>query len=141
MLGQGWLSQWERVGRRLEDVRAVYKGAPGGTDAAIDAVLPFFETVHHLKDWLTNDPASGVTTAEVHTLIDGSPALQLCADLANGSKHFKLDPQHRTQTGTTPRQSRGTTSSYSSARAPQRTASTLRPVARSTTSWRSPKKL
>lgn len=99
MLGQGWLSQWERVGRRIEDVRAVYKGTPGGTDAAIDAVLSFVETVHHLKDWLGNDPASGVTTAEVRTLIDGSPVLKLCADLANGSKHFKLDPQRRTQTG------------------------------------------
>lgn len=99
MLGQGWSSQWERVGRRLEDARSVYKGAPGGTDAAIDAVLSFFETVHHLKDWLRNDPASGVTTDEVHSLIDGSLVLKLCADLANGSKHFKLDPQRRTQTG------------------------------------------
>ncbi|MFF3334137.1 hypothetical protein ACFYWX_32080 [Streptomyces sp. NPDC002888] len=52
MLDQGRLSQWARVGRRLEDVQAVYKGAPGGTDAAIDAVLSFLETVHRLKDWL-----------------------------------------------------------------------------------------
>ncbi|KUN58413.1 hypothetical protein AQJ54_41835 [Streptomyces griseorubiginosus] len=62
-------------------------------------VLSFFETVHHLKDWLTNDPTSGVTSSQVHSLIDGSPVLKLCADLANGSKHFKLDPQRRTQTG------------------------------------------
>jgi hypothetical protein len=31
----GWQSQWERVQRRLDDVRAVYTGRPGGTDAAI----------------------------------------------------------------------------------------------------------
>ncbi|MGI3202496.1 hypothetical protein ACRJ4W_37290 [Streptomyces sp. GLT-R25] len=99
VLGQGWSSQWDRVGRRLDDVRTLYERAPGGTDAAIDAVLSFFETVHHLKDWLTNDQASGVLTADVHDLLDGSPTLKLCADLANGAKHFKLDPTRRTQTG------------------------------------------
>lgn len=90
MLGQGWQSQWERVGRRLEDVRGVYAGTPGGTDVAIDKVLSFFETVHALRDWLWNDPASGVTKDDVHTLIGGSPLLQVCADVANGSKHFEL---------------------------------------------------
>ncbi|MFE7898339.1 hypothetical protein ACFU3E_12640 [Streptomyces sp. NPDC057424] len=99
MLGQGWSSQWDRVGRRLADVRTVYAGAPGGTDAAIDAVLSFFEAVHHLKDWLTNDQESGVQTTDVHGLINGSPTLKLCADLANGAKHFKLDPNRRARTG------------------------------------------
>jgi hypothetical protein len=90
MLGQGWQSQWERVQRRLHDVRAVYTGRPGGTDAAIDTVQSFFEAVHHLKDWLRNDPSSGVTKAAGDFLIKGSTTLQLCADLANGSKHLKL---------------------------------------------------
>jgi hypothetical protein len=96
MLGQGWQSQWARVERRLEDVRAVYTGREGGTDAAIDAVVWFFQTVHHLKDWLGNDPASGVTKADGDLLIGGSSELQLCADLANGSKHLRLT---RSRTG------------------------------------------
>jgi hypothetical protein len=87
MLGQGWQSQWERVQRRLDDVRAVYTGRPGGTDAAIDTVQSFFEAVHHLKDWLRNDPSSGINKAMGDKLINGSLVLQLCADLANGSKH------------------------------------------------------
>jgi hypothetical protein len=52
--------------------------------------LSFFEAVHHLKDWLRNDPASGITKADGESLIDGSPMLKLCADLANGSKHLVL---------------------------------------------------
>ncbi|WP_326718888.1 hypothetical protein OHT59_04725 [Streptomyces sp. NBC_00243] len=81
-------------------MRTVYAGAPGGTDAAIDALLSFFETVHHLRDWLANDQASGLLMTDVHAdLIDGSPTLQLCADLANGAKHFRLDPNRRAQTG------------------------------------------
>jgi hypothetical protein len=90
MLGQGWQSQWERVQRRLDDVRAVYTGRPGGTDAAIDTVLSFLEAVHHLKDWLQNDPSSGIAKAAGDSLINGSTTLQVCADLANGSKHLKL---------------------------------------------------
>ena len=58
MLGQGWQAQWARVHRRLDDVRAVYAGRPGGTDAAVDTVQSFFESVLHLKDWLGNDPLS-----------------------------------------------------------------------------------
>jgi hypothetical protein len=90
MLGQRWQSQWERVQRRLDDMRAVYTGRPGGTDAAIDAVQSFFEAVHHLKDWLRNDPSSGITKDDVDKLINESLVLRLCADLANGSKHLAL---------------------------------------------------
>jgi hypothetical protein len=69
---------------------AVYTGRPGGTDAAVDTVQSFFESVHHLKDWLGNDPSSGVTKADGDSLINGSQVLPLCAGLANGSKHLKL---------------------------------------------------
>ena len=74
MLGQGWQWQWGRVGRRLAEVRTVYTGAPGGTDAALDRVLSFFETAYHLKDWLRNDPTSGVNKTDVHTVSSFSSA-------------------------------------------------------------------
>jgi hypothetical protein len=66
----------------LDDVRAVYTGRPGGTDAAVDIVQSFFESVHHLKDWLGNDPSSGVTKADGDRLINGSPVLQDLAEAA-----------------------------------------------------------
>jgi hypothetical protein len=90
MLGQGWQLQWTRVQGRLKDVRAVYAGRAGSTDKALDATLCFFEAVHHLKDWLGNDTSSGLTKGDGDALINGSPMLQLCADLANGSKHLVL---------------------------------------------------
>lgn len=74
----------------------MYEGAPGGTDVAIDTVLSFFEAIHHLKDWLVNDPMSGITKNEAESLINRSPMLRLCADLANGSKHLSLT---RSRTG------------------------------------------
>ncbi|QOD05658.1 hypothetical protein [Pseudarthrobacter sp. BIM B-2242] len=98
MLGQGWKSQWRRVKKGLQEVETVYAGRDGGSEEALDAVCLFFQAAHHLKDWLGNDPESGVTKSDVDDLIDGSPMLQLCADLANGSKHLALT---RTRTGDT----------------------------------------
>jgi hypothetical protein len=96
MLGQGWQWQWTRVQNHLVEVRAVYAGRVGGTDAALDTTLSFFEAVHHLKDWLDNDASSGLTKGDGDALINKSLMLQLCADLANGSKHLTLK---RTRTG------------------------------------------
>lgn len=101
MLGQDWQSQWARVQRRLDDVRAVYTGRPGGTDDAVDVVQSFFEAVHHLKDWLGNDPSSRVTIDDAESLIRGSTVLKLCGDLANGSKHLKLKWSHTGDPSTT----------------------------------------
>jgi hypothetical protein len=90
-LGQGWQFQWTRVHWRLDDVRAVYTGREGGTDGALDATLSFLEAIHHLKDWLRNDPSSGISKPDDRdALIGRSAMLQLCADLANGSKHLVL---------------------------------------------------
>jgi hypothetical protein len=74
----------------------VYAGRPGGTDQALDTALSFFESVHHLKDWLVNDPLSGISEATVESLIRQNPVLRICADLANGSKHLVLT---RSRTG------------------------------------------
>lgn len=98
MLGQGWQSQWKRVLTRLAGLRDVYTGRPGGTDEALDTALSFFESVHHLKDWLANDPSSGIGEATVESLIRRNSVLRICADLANGSKHLVLT---RSRTGDT----------------------------------------
>jgi hypothetical protein len=71
-------------------VRAVYAGRAGGTEAAPDTTLSFFEAVHHLKVWLGNDASIGITKGDGDVLIGGSLMPQLCADLANGWKHLIL---------------------------------------------------
>jgi hypothetical protein len=95
VLGHGWQVQWERV-HRLDDLRGVYTGRPGGTPAAVDAAQAFFEAVHHLKDWLGNDPSSGLTKADGDSLINASPVLQLCADLGHrvGGAALHRDMMH-----------------------------------------------
>ncbi|MDW8804373.1 hypothetical protein P1P68_06090 [Streptomyces scabiei] len=90
MLYQGWEWQWRHVHRRLQAVKDVYAGGPGGTDVAVDVVLSFFQAVHHLKDWIGNDSATTLTREDGDVLIGEHQALQICADVANGSKHAVL---------------------------------------------------
>jgi hypothetical protein len=40
-----------------------------------------------------------VVTAAVEAHVNKTPALMLCADIANGTKHFGLDPNRQPRTG------------------------------------------
>jgi hypothetical protein len=63
-------------------------------------LLHFFQDAYHLKDWLANDPASGVTDKVAENFVKGLDSkgpLAICGDLCNGSKHMVLD--RRTRTG------------------------------------------
>jgi hypothetical protein len=61
-----------------------------------DDLWSFFQNCWHLKDWIKNDDT---LDAKIRTKIvdeaHASPALMVCADLANASKHLKLDPKYR----------------------------------------------
>jgi hypothetical protein len=56
---------------------------------ARDRLFHFFQDAYHLKDWIKNDPAT--KRLPVETAI--AAELAVCADLANGTKHFRLDPK------------------------------------------------
>lgn len=100
-----------------------YAGArSGGTEAALDSVLSFFEAIHYLKDHLGNDRATTVTKAGGDRLINSSPTLKLCGDLANGSKHLALRSTRTDDLATTITRKRRHRNTL--ARAPWRTAST-----------------
>jgi hypothetical protein len=55
-----------------------------------DDLLSFFMHCHHLKDWAEKDPSTNITK-EVKALIKNNMELQICADLANRSKHLVRD--------------------------------------------------
>lgn len=42
-----------------------------------------------------------VNRAAIDAHVMNTQALRLCADIANGTKHFGLDPKHRSRTGDT----------------------------------------
>ena len=60
-----------------------------------DDLLSFFMHCHHLKDWVENDQTANITDQEVEALIANNIELQICADLANRSKHLVLKKRPR----------------------------------------------
>jgi hypothetical protein len=87
-----WDEQWSRVLRWHERFRLIGKGVvvANPIECYDDDVLAFFVSCYHLKDWLKNDPASGVSENEVETFVAKSLNLRICGDLANGSKHLTV---------------------------------------------------
>jgi hypothetical protein len=62
------------------------------TERRVDEFYAFFGCAFHLKDWLKADlPAdASVGPDDVEGFVNGPLWLRLCADIANGSKHFRL---------------------------------------------------
>ena len=94
--------QFERTKRwfqRFQEL-ATGKGHTLSSDYYQDEVYAFFLNCYHLKDWIKNDPFSGVLSQTVEDYVTKSEALSLCADICNGLKHLtvtrprsKKDPQ------------------------------------------------
>lgn len=65
-------------------------------DEYLDALYHFFQDCWHIKDWIKNDPDApsmlkdAVRRIEIAKASDKDwvKSLMLCADVANGSKHF-----------------------------------------------------
>jgi hypothetical protein len=90
----GWRTQYDRMLRSYERLdRAGHGGYSISSVDAEDALVHFFQDAYHLKDWIKNDGAIRVASPE--KLINAELAMQICADLANGSKHLKLDHNAR----------------------------------------------
>ena len=58
----------------------------------MDDFYSFFTCCFHLKDWLKNDPSlDAVIRDAAEAVIANNRWLGLCADIANGSKHLRID--------------------------------------------------
>jgi hypothetical protein len=87
-----WQNQWARVLRWYDRFSRIERGVENysPSDFSDDEMWAFFINCYHMKDWLTNDPASGLTSRAVEDFVAKPPNLSLCGDLANGSKHAVL---------------------------------------------------
>lgn len=83
-----FLDQFERVKRFLKRIQNQDRDSV----AYDDDLWTFFQQCYHLKDWIKND--LGIRDEirnEVEAFVNGNEELRICADLANRSKHLKLD--------------------------------------------------
>lgn len=88
-----YLEQLQRVRRYLERFSQLKAGRPHtmSSDNYQDDIYAFFQNCYHLKDWIKNDPVCNAWKPSPEKVINGSDDLRICADLANGLKHLRLD--------------------------------------------------
>jgi hypothetical protein len=81
--------------RRPEDLFAKLKRDSAALHARVDAdrLFNFTVTAWSLKDWITKSSCSQDEQTEIWSKIpeEQRKYLQVCGDIANGFKHFKLD--------------------------------------------------
>jgi hypothetical protein len=90
-----WQEQLERARRyqvRLNTVVSMQEHKD--VFLGLDDAYAFFQNCYHLKDWLKNDHAFP-KAAQVEGYVTSTPALALCADIANGMKHLLLKMKPR----------------------------------------------
>jgi len=95
-----WRQQYDRMRRSLTRLVNVSTGVEAASsEDATDVLLHFFEDAYHLRNWITS--ALPTKKADVEKAINDALTLSLCADLANGAKHFRLGPaaRHPPRTG------------------------------------------
>lgn len=87
-----WREQHERMRRwhsRLPE-------GDGVDDRRLDDYYAFFVVCFHLKDWLKNDSSLDASIRPaVEQLIERDRWLGMCADIANGFKHLRINKKVR----------------------------------------------
>ena len=78
-----WRAQYERFVRSRDRIIQPYKSSV----AYNDDLQHYFQDCWHLKDWIKNDPSSGVGV-EIEIEVRAHKALRVVSDLANGGKHL-----------------------------------------------------
>jgi hypothetical protein len=79
-----WKAQFARLERAYSRITQPYQSSV----AYEDDLQHFFQDCWHLKDWIKNDPGSGVAE-RIESVVASHRALRIVADLANGSKHLR----------------------------------------------------
>jgi hypothetical protein len=62
-------------------------------EVSSDRFFNFVVTAYSLADWIQNDPTVPASAKADLARFRSTPAIQVCRDLANASKHFQLDPR------------------------------------------------
>lgn len=83
----GYINQLNRVQRFLKRLEHQARSSVDYDDD----MWSFFQNCWHLKDWIKNDTALPVSFREsIEGIVSALPDLQVCADLANATKHLQL---------------------------------------------------
>ncbi len=88
-----YIEQYKRMMRYYERFKKINDGKVHNENSenSRDDVYSFFIHGYHLKDWIKNDPESGIDSSTVESFVHGDLNLKICGDISNGAKHLILD--------------------------------------------------
>ncbi len=85
---RGYMDQLNRVRRMLDRINRQDRSP----EEYEDDIWSFFQNSWHLKDWVKNDRSvPRRVRRSIERLAAASPPLRICADLAIGTKHLKVN--------------------------------------------------
>lgn len=85
----GWKAQADRVWRWHERLAGACVDSNSSPEERVDFLLAFCQSCDALWDWLKNDGAA--SKDELDALMKNNWCLRVCRDIANGSKHLRID--------------------------------------------------
>jgi hypothetical protein len=97
MLNETWTDQYERLKRSYALLKQVGEPTPMPQEVmpALDVLYHFCCDAFHLHDWVVarfpKEDWPHIRARLKSELLDHSPELRACADIANASKHLVLD--------------------------------------------------
>ena len=86
----GWHGQLDRTTRWYERIQALARQKSSYLIELedLDIVFAFFQNCWHLREWV--ELSRDIPQEEISTFISSHPELQVCRDIANGTKHFHV---------------------------------------------------
>lgn len=85
----GWKAQSSRVRRWHERFVNSCRGSSSSPEERLDFFLAFCHNCYALRDWLQNDDV--ISKGRLDMLMQNTQSLRVCRDIANGSKHLKIN--------------------------------------------------
>src|SRR5690348_14911189 len=92
MMAPSYLDQYKRMMRYFERFRRINEGKAHDehSDNNRDDACSFFIHCYHLKDWIKNDPETGVSEEALINFVNDNESIKICHDICNGVKHLVL---------------------------------------------------
>jgi hypothetical protein len=85
--------QWERTKRWFERIKEIENGQREELNLPRfkDEYMAFFINCYHLADYIEKDDNLNISGNAIYNHIRSSQELKICKDVANASKHLKLN--------------------------------------------------
>jgi hypothetical protein len=100
MTTQSWKDKWARINSKFKTCTNECLTKYRSDDRCRDSIEAVIADIWSLKDWLYNDSATGIKSADINTFLETPQAFNIraCGDIETQLKHLRVDDSHRENT-------------------------------------------